>query len=64
MKKYETLVIGSSFASVGFALGGADVLIAEQTEMLDTSFYLPMVNFDYKEYEPKDRARIYGNPSS
>ena len=53
MKKYETLVIGSSFASVGFALGGSDVLIAEQTEMLDTSFYLPMINFDYKEYEPK-----------
>lgn len=52
MKKYGTLVIGSNFASIGYAMGAENALIVEQTEMLDTSFYLPMVGFEYKEYEP------------
>jgi hypothetical protein len=52
MKKYEALVIGASFAAVGFALGRKNTLIVEKTEILDTEFYLPMVGFEYERYEP------------
>lgn len=40
MKKYKTLIIGSSFSSIGFAHASEDVLIVEQAEMADTSFYM------------------------
>ena len=52
MKKYEALVIGASFAAVGYALGRKNTLIVEKTEMLDTGFYLPMVGFEYEKYDP------------
>ena len=53
MKKYQTLIIGSSFSSIGYAIANKDTLIVEQTEMLDTSFYLPMRGFSKCDYEPK-----------
>ena len=52
MKKYEALVIGASFAAVGYALGRKNTLIVEKTEMLDTGFYLPMVGFEYENTIP------------
>ena len=52
MKKYDTLLIGSSFASIGYALERGNTLIAEKTEMLDTEYYLPMLKFRRAAYTP------------
>ena len=52
MKTYKTLIIGSSFSSVGYAAASEDVLITEQTEMLDTSFYLQQRGFGQYSYVP------------
>ena len=46
MKKYDTLIIGSSFFSLGYASFAKGTLIVEESEMLDTTFYLPMVGFN------------------
>lgn len=56
MKKYKTLIIGSSFSSIGYAVSKKDTLIVEQTEMLDTLFYLPMRGFSYCAYSAKTDA--------
>lgn len=52
MKKYKTLIIGSSFASLGYAHTASDTLIIEQSEMLDTSFYLRQRGFEKCCYTP------------
>lgn len=52
MKKYKTLIIGSSFSSIGFAHASEDVLIIEQTEMADTSFYMSQRGFEKCDYTP------------
>lgn len=53
MKVYNTLVIGSGYASVGYAASHADTLICEEHQICDTGFYLPLRSFQYHPYVPK-----------
>ncbi len=53
MKKFKTLIIGSSFSAIGYAEHTANTLIIEESEMLDTSFYLPMRGFEGSPYAAK-----------
>ena len=50
MKKYANLIIGSSFSAIGYSSEFGNTLIVEQTEMLDTAFYLPLYGFCGKKY--------------
>lgn len=53
MKLYDTLIIGSGYFSVGYALSRGNSLICEEHQICDVGFYLPMRAFSYKHYEPK-----------
>ena len=53
MHVYDTLLIGSSYASFGYALARKNCLIAEEHHLCDTHFYLPFKSFAYTAYEPK-----------
>ena len=52
MKVYDTLLIGCSYASVGYALNSKNTLIVEQTQSADTRFYLPLKNYNLDSYTP------------
>lgn len=49
-----TLIIGSGYSSAGFALTEKNCLIAEETEMCDTHFYLPLQCYGYKDFAPSE----------
>jgi hypothetical protein len=52
MKTYETLLIGCSYSSVGYALAEKNTLIVEENEMADTRFYLPLKSYKTTTYQP------------
>ena len=52
MKLYDTLIIGSGYFSVGYALAKGNCMIAEEHQICDTGFYLPLRSFSYRPYEP------------
>lgn len=45
---YNTIIIGSGYTSVGYALSNKNTLILEQSENADTTFYLALTNFNVK----------------
>ncbi len=53
MKVYNTLIIGSSYSSIGYAAACPDTVICEEHQICDTSFYLPLRSFRYKHYSAK-----------
>ncbi len=53
---YDTLILGSGYFSVGFSLSRKNCIICEENQICDTSFYLPLSSFEYKEYLPKTSA--------
>ena len=42
---YDTLIIGSGYASLGYALTGGNTLICEASELCDTEFCMPVRGF-------------------
>lgn len=56
MKIYDTLIVGSGYGSVGYALARENTVICEEHQVCDTSFYLPMRTFCHKPYTPKTKA--------
>ena len=54
MLNCDTLIIGSGYSSAGFALTENNCLIAEETEMCDTHFYLPLQCYEYKDFAPSE----------
>ncbi|MBQ9132732.1 MAG: hypothetical protein IJX62_09750 [Clostridia bacterium] len=53
MDVYKTLIIGSSYVSIGYAAACPGTIICEEHQICDTSFYLPLRSFLYKPYSPK-----------
>ena len=53
MNIYDTLIIGSGYASIGYATACANTVICEEHQICDTQFYLPLRSFRYKHYSPK-----------
>ncbi len=52
MHLYDSLIIGSGYSSVGFALKRQNCLICEETHCCDTHFYLPLKSFIHSKYTP------------
>ena len=52
MKIYDTLLIGSCYSAVGYALANKNTLIVEENEMADTRFYMPLKNYATSQYQP------------
>jgi hypothetical protein len=55
MEHFDTVLIGSGYSSVGFAVARQRCLIVEEQEMADTHFYLPLRSYRYHPYTPKTR---------
>ena len=53
MKVYDTLIVGSGYASIGFAAACPNTVICEEHQICDTGFYLPLRSFRYRHYAPK-----------
>ena len=53
MQQYDTVIIGSGYSSVGYALARGGCLIVEEGEVADTHFYLPLRSYRYHPYTPK-----------
>ena len=45
MKAYDTLLIGSGYAAIGYAEARQNCLVVEERQIADTQFYLPMRGF-------------------
>lgn len=58
MNIYDTLIIGSGYASIGYATACPNTVICEEHQICDTGFYLPMRSFCYKPYAPQTEAGI------
>lgn len=52
MEYVDTLLLGSGYTSIGYAASGADCLIAEEQEIADTHFYLPLRSYRHTPYTP------------
>ena len=52
MEIYDTLKIGCSYFSVGFALKKRNVIICEENQICDNRFYLPLRSYKYSPYFP------------
>ena len=52
MNTYDTLIIGSGYSPVGYALTNKNCLIVEETQCCDTHFYLALKSFLHNEYSP------------
>ena len=53
MNVYQTLIIGSSYFSIGYATACSNAVICEEHQICDTGFYLPLRSFRYQPYTPK-----------
>ena len=53
MHIYDTLIIGCSYTSVGYAVARKNCIICEKTELCDTHFGASLCSFAKAEYEPK-----------
>lgn len=62
MKLYNTLIIGSGYSSVGYAMASPGTVICEEHQICDTGFYLPLRGFRYNAYSPKteEGAQLLG----
>ncbi|MBE6609201.1 MAG: hypothetical protein E7634_00880 [Ruminococcaceae bacterium] len=58
MKIYDTMIIGSGYASAGYAAAGGNTVICEEHQICDNGFYLPMRSFRYSPYSPKTEAGV------
>ena len=47
MEQFDTVLIGSGYSSIGYAVGNKKTLIVEEQEIADTHFYLPLRSFRY-----------------
>lgn len=54
MKVYDTLIIGSGYTSLGYAIARGDTVICEDGELCDTGFSMPVRCFALPDYEPKN----------
>ncbi len=50
--RYKTLIIGSGYAALGYALEQGNTLICEESELCDTAFCLPLSDFGRWGYNP------------
>ena len=55
MEHFDTVLIGSGYSSIGYAMGNESTLIIEEQEIADTHFYLPLRSFRYTPYIPKTK---------
>ena len=53
MEYFDTVILGSGYASVGYAAAHQSTLIVEEQEIADTHFYLPLRSFRYAPHIPK-----------
>ena len=53
MKIYDTVLLGTGFASLGYAIARGSSLIIEERENCDNAFSLPLRGFKKQEYSPK-----------
>ncbi len=53
MQLYDTVLIGSGYCSVGYAVANGNTLIVEEQEIADTHFYLPLRAFHHTPYTPR-----------
>lgn len=53
MKIYDTLIIGSCYRALGYALTRPDTVIIEERELCDVQLCLPIYSFEKENYEPK-----------
>lgn len=62
MNVYDTLIIGSGYASAGYAAACPNTVICEEHQICDTGFYLPLKSFRYRHYSPKteEGTRLLG----
>ena len=56
MKIYETVIIGSGYTSLGYALSKGNSVIIEQGETADVGFYLCLKNYYQGNYTPTTEA--------
>lgn len=52
MHLYDSLIIGSGYTSVGFALKRKNCIICEESQCCDPNFYLPLRSFNAEKYVP------------
>ena len=52
MHVYDTLIIGSGYFSVGYAIKNKNTVICEEHQLCDVNFYLPLNDFTYHPYTP------------
>ena len=55
MERFDTVLIGSGYSSIGYAAANPSTLIIEEQEIADTHFYLPLRSFRYTPYTPKTK---------
>ena len=58
MHVYDTLIIGSGYSSMGYALKKENCIILEETQCCDAHFYLPLKSFIFTAYTPKTELGI------
>ena len=47
---YDTLIIGSGYTSLGYAIANGNTIICEEREICDTQFYLSLKQYKSEEY--------------
>ena len=52
MHLYDSLIIGSGYTWVGFALKRKNCIICEESQCCDPNFYLPLRSFNAEKYVP------------
>ncbi|MBQ7387137.1 MAG: hypothetical protein IJW03_03110 [Clostridia bacterium] len=52
MKIFDTLIIGSCYRALGYALTRPDTVIVEERELCDTQLCLPIYSFEEEKHEP------------
>lgn len=62
MKACDTLIIGSSYTALGYAVAKGDTVIVEEREICDTEFYLPLRAYACGRIEPatEEGRALYG----
>ena len=52
MQVYDTLIIGSGYFSVGYAMKNKNAVIVEDHQICDVNFYLPLKGYKYFPFSP------------
>ena len=53
MRIYDSLIIGSGYTALGYALATPGTVIVEERQICDTGFYLPLVGYSHGGIMPK-----------